>query len=575
MNCPKCGFFVNQGESFCRTCGSALQGQTENVASLHQSNPINVEVHPVIDLVPNDQPSSSDNDILNILVGQTESNTSSIQPVAQDKINLNQQQPVVEQTIVNAQPTNILSVTEQIIPNPIPVVNNQSQIYSQQLSTNNVPIETSLELAVSLRDELVDIYISKNADSLKKGGTSVSAFFFGIFYVLYRKMWFIAILMIVINYISYMFLPSYFGYIVIGMEFLIAFVFKRLYLRHVNKEVDKTMIENREKTSEQIKMICSKKGGTSVGNIFAIIGLIFVAAVGWNVFDYYFNYQMISTEVIGHKWISDNGSALYINSGDDYTFIWYEDDSNHSDNYYQGTYNIYNGGAALDYVRNQLSRYGLTESAEKLRIAEHDKEFDGKAVYNYYVILLQYGKSVIDGVSKFESNIDPLIGFYYKDDKYFEVIDMEEVTFKLTREDSPLFLKMKQLTYKIPAGYSEKSISNEEIEYSLIESGKNCIINLKNKEVGSYTSASEYLKKGFTLSQIAKTSDVDKREVYGKEWNYIQIEDLFRTWGITVNYAIIYNNKIYEVEFVFHYLPSEDSCVEDYNSVLYSLRLSE
>lgn len=58
---------------------------------------------------------------------------------------------------------------------------------------------------------------------------------------------------------------------------------------------------------------------------------------------------------MGHNFQCEDESVIYFN--EDGTFLWYRDDSDHSDNYYTGTYEVYMGAEARSYITEDLAEY--------------------------------------------------------------------------------------------------------------------------------------------------------------------------------------------------------------------------
>ena len=145
---------------------------------------------------------------------------------------------------------------------------------------------------------LVDAYIGKNIEEIRKGNFSWCTFFFDVFYAFYRKMWlfgilyllsylvwaFLIVILIVLlvkqtneitfiqNYVKY-YSIIYGGIIVtsLALRLIFSFKFKKAYLKHATKKVEQIKVRNMGKTNEEIKKECSKKGGTSIFGIFLAI----------------------------------------------------------------------------------------------------------------------------------------------------------------------------------------------------------------------------------------------------------------------------------------------------------------
>ncbi len=164
----------------------------------------------------------------------------------------------------------------------------QQQFYSsqpvQQPMYGGQPVQQQVvyNQNMNMSDEiLVDAYIGKNADKLKNGGFSANVFFLGILYVLYRKMWTLGILWFVANMIVSMFLPTFSYIITLIANITISIKFKNMYLQHVREKVATIKAENQGLPQEQLMLICSKKGGTTLWPVIVyivVIGLIFMLA---------------------------------------------------------------------------------------------------------------------------------------------------------------------------------------------------------------------------------------------------------------------------------------------------------
>lgn len=122
-------------------------------------------------------------------------------------------------------------------------------------------------------EELIDAYIGPKANELKKD-FSWCTFLFGIFYPIYRKMWGFAVIWYIINLISTFVFPGA-GTII---RIIAAVMFKELYVKTVTKRVNKIKEQNSGKSHEELLLICSKKGGTSVLSVI-LFGILFVFTI--------------------------------------------------------------------------------------------------------------------------------------------------------------------------------------------------------------------------------------------------------------------------------------------------------
>jgi Protein of unknown function (DUF2628). len=240
MNCPKCGSNVEMGELFCKTCGSSLQVANNQV----QNN-----------VVPNN------------------SNIPGQYPQPNYSNNMQPQQVMQQPQIYNNQPN------PQVPPVVLPPIYSQQppiNAYNQPpYAHNNVQAYNPYQQYGSFEDVLIDTYIGKNSADFKRDGFSVAAFFLGVFYLLYRKMWTLAISIILISIITSVFLQELAGLISIGIPIYLGISARSLYMKHVKTKVNKIMQSNNGMANEQLLLICSQKGGTSVLAAFAPIIVVF------------------------------------------------------------------------------------------------------------------------------------------------------------------------------------------------------------------------------------------------------------------------------------------------------------
>ena len=187
-------------------------------------------------------------------------------------------------------------VSQSIQPNQMgqmPVANQQVQTQNQYVSqqqpimNNNFGYGASNYSSYSNDESLINAYIGKNADKLKNGGFSVNTFFFGNIYVLYRKMWMLGIIWFLASMIISMFLSSLSGVLTLAANIFISTQFKKWYVKHVEEKVAKIKSENPNASQEQLLMICTQKGGTTIIPIIimivlyiAIFAIAFITVLG-------------------------------------------------------------------------------------------------------------------------------------------------------------------------------------------------------------------------------------------------------------------------------------------------------
>lgn len=190
-------------------------------------------------------------------------------------------------------------------------------------------------------------------------------------------------------------------------------------------------------TGKKYKKETNKKStGQILGIISLIITIIYMLIIFLLTFfvfskaidkldeeDFYENniYDIIQEEspfdLKGYIWEAEDDSKLYLYQNKKY--IWYQDDDQKDNNYYQGTYQVYNGEEAITYIATNLKEYGLTE--------EEQRKFIQNSNYNlndYYLLILDCTTRVVDRKKTTEQSVAYYYGFYDKTRKNLNLVNM-------------------------------------------------------------------------------------------------------------------------------------------------------
>jgi hypothetical protein len=331
-NCPKCGSSVEQGEAFCRVCGTKLPVPETNFSN----------------------------------------DTQQFQQVNQP-----------EQTQMNNQTMNYQqSITNQ-------------SFQGFQQSQNDIMNDDVLN------DILIDAYIGKNADRLKNEGFSWNTLFLGNFYVFYRKMWLLGFIWLICSFVALLFsnVNSIISYgINLVVWIFISIQFKKLYLKHVKKQVEKIKTKNPGKTKEQLIMRCSQKGGTSfwipvvVLFILCFIGFCVGFAVGIMERSYYEKYTSTINNpsgVIGDLYVKIPSNFTNIYSSDRVKSFTLFSGSDHCTLYlnaaYGGTYNY----DVKQYLEKMATKLESSEISKKT--INNNSWYYGQGYGSYFYSTLHNG----------------------------------------------------------------------------------------------------------------------------------------------------------------------------------------
>ena len=127
-------------------------------------------------------------------------------------------------------------------------------------------------------------------------------------------------------------------------------------------------------------------------------------------------------------------SVIYFSP--DGTFYWYQDDSDHSMNYYMGTFGVHMGDAAEDYITEDLSELGV-EKSELGDLLDRYEELGYED--DMFCCLSLHNEKMIDEngetVTDFDAGDSNYMGFYI--DHSYEGVRMEtgiDVSFTLVEE---------------------------------------------------------------------------------------------------------------------------------------------
>ena len=167
-------------------------------------------------------------------------------------------------------------------------VNVQPTNQANQNINGNISSQQNISSINQINDnELLKAYIGKNNEKITTRPFNFAGFFFGPAYMFYRKMFGYALL----AYLLELVVLNVIDNIIVTTIFLLAigFLVNKIYLSYAKKKIATIKSTNLQKGPEELKQICSTKGGTSVGAVFlglfiqlciAIVVLIIMSLVG-------------------------------------------------------------------------------------------------------------------------------------------------------------------------------------------------------------------------------------------------------------------------------------------------------
>ncbi len=191
-----------------------------------------------------------------------------------DQVNQNttviQPENSINQQMSNSIPNN--NSSQSITPQPINNGNMQSNMPPNQ--NINMQFQNNAVNVNSNDEELLRAFIGNNYDKITTKRFNFAGFFFTTCYLFYRKMFLYGLLFFLINFVIVNIIKSFIINLLLCI--VVGFFVNKIYLHYAKKKIAKIKLENPQKNIEELKSICSNKGGTSVGKIF----LGFLAEIG-------------------------------------------------------------------------------------------------------------------------------------------------------------------------------------------------------------------------------------------------------------------------------------------------------
>lgn len=123
---------------------------------------------------------------------------------------------------------------------------------------NYIPTQTTGD------EKYLEAYVGPSYKSLKNSKISIGTIFLGIFYIIYRKLYSLALIYFLLTLSSNVLLGEYSNIVNIIIRIFIAFKFNELYLAHAERKVEQIKQSNFDKTSTELLDECRKKGGVAL-----------------------------------------------------------------------------------------------------------------------------------------------------------------------------------------------------------------------------------------------------------------------------------------------------------------------
>lgn len=223
-----------------------------------------------------------------------------------------------------------------------------------------------------INEEYINSYIGNNYEFIKDSSISFFSLIFGSIYLIYRKLTLQGILLLLLHFVIFLILGNIFGFIsIIITNLVLLFIFKDLYLKHVEKRVELIKNKNKDKKYKEIIEICKKEGGTiSLDKLLLLIMLIIFLIIIVRIASYINtdekdnnNKKKVKNEIVtikGMEYKIPNNYSNNDTSSDIYHFYSYH---NNKDNCYIHIHTS-NKNSTLENYINEQSKYDNYKSSD-------------------------------------------------------------------------------------------------------------------------------------------------------------------------------------------------------------------
>lgn len=199
-----------------------------------------------------------------------------MEPVAVNQNEISQSASQNQVSVQHVDNSQNLVATQSV--NNVNVITNQPVDTNQNVAPGVVPNPNAIpNMQENKRpkiseEELLVSFIGNNYEKITTKKFNFAAFFFTTFYLFYRKRVLAGLLFMMANILITNYFNNYY-YIVLGLAVALGFFFNKKYVEYAKKKVRSIKYTNFKESPEELKKMCAKKGGTSVGRVF--LGFLF------------------------------------------------------------------------------------------------------------------------------------------------------------------------------------------------------------------------------------------------------------------------------------------------------------
>ena len=248
MRCAKCGKRLKKNEIFCTVCGYYNSELDEE--KIDEEFPEDDESKEEVEIKPNlkqEEKVEKNDDVFDNLGLNNNELTHKIKSEVVDE---------------NEKLEKFIKLSENDEENP-------EKKYSPNMSFDmNASGEKENEFYYE-NEELLEYFIGEDYKLIKKSPFNIYACILNWMYVLYRKMYLIGILGLILTGFVLIKFPQYFLVYAIIAMIVLGFAFNKLYIFISKIKVDRIVNKSNDEDRFNLKKICEKKGGVNI--LFALI----------------------------------------------------------------------------------------------------------------------------------------------------------------------------------------------------------------------------------------------------------------------------------------------------------------
>ena len=281
---------------------------------------------------------------------------------------------------------------------------------------NSVPkpdmmISSPASNSVSTED-LLEEFVGKNYEKISKRKYNLAALFLTGTYLMYRKMYLIGILytlgIIVLQLILSVINPILSIVVFLGGSLALCFMFNKFYLNNAKKTIEKIKNKNTNKSIQDLKSICSKKGGTNLIMTIILSIITSILVVVLMIIFSGFLVLMLGNSMLGSLIKAFDSAEVIIENNDMDNEEKVEEDSESENTAYNGIIN-YNTGIMIN---DKINMGYLQVFSPSTFNSDYTINYDYKTIENDENSKCSFKLSVVNGYESSNTLINEMASYH-------------------------------------------------------------------------------------------------------------------------------------------------------------------